>query len=215
MASTETKIGGACGVLAAVAMIPAYLVGTPNSPRTPEEAAGYYESAAGFVTANGSLPLLHVLLGLVFLGVLVRVLRQAAGPSGAVYLALAGGTVFFALTSAGFAAEVAYPAAAVQFGVVPSVFAQPLLALAVWSYHYAQIGGAAMILATSAVAYRTKALPMWVVGAGVLGILPLLHLWVPLLAALSSLLWFAVMGVALLIAPTVPAADRDAAPATV
>jgi hypothetical protein len=85
MASTETKIGGVCGVLAAVAMIPAYVVGTPDQPRTPEEAAGYYESASWFVTANGALPMLHVLLGLVFLGVLVHVLRQAAGPSGAVY----------------------------------------------------------------------------------------------------------------------------------
>jgi hypothetical protein len=214
MASTETKIGGACGVLAAVAMIPAYLVGTPNSPRTPEEAAGYYESAAGFVTANGSLPLLHVLLGLVFVGVLVRVLRQAAGPSGAVYAALAGGTFFFALTSAGFAAEVAYPAAAVQFGVVPGAFAQPLLALAVWSYHYAQIGAATMIVATSVVVWQTKVLPSWVAAAGVLGVLPPLHLWLPLPGALSSLLWFAVLGVALLVAP-VSAADRETATARV
>lgn len=211
----ETKIGGVCGVLAALAMIPAYVVGTPNQPRTPEEAAGYYESAAAFVTANGALPLLHVLLGLVFLGVLVHVLRRAAGPSGAVYLALAGGTVFFALTSAGFAAEVAYPAAAVQFGVVPASLAQPLLALAVWSYHYAQIGAAAMILATSAVVWRTKVLPTWVAGAGVLGILPLLHLWVPLVGALSSLLWFAVLGVALLVAPQTATTDREGTPATV
>jgi hypothetical protein len=212
---TETRIGGVCGVLAALAMIPAYLVGTPNQPRTPKEAAGYYESAAGFVTANGALPLLHVLLGLVFLGVLVHVLRRAAGPSGAVYLALAGGTVFFALTSAGFAAEVAYPAAAVQFGVVASNLAQPLLALAVWSYHYAQIGAAAMILATSAVVWRTKVLPAWVAVAGVLGILPLLHLWVPLVAALSSLLWFAVAGVALLVAPATLGTERTASTATV
>ena len=217
MASTETKIGGAFGVLAAVAMIPAYVVGTPNEPHTPEEAAGYYESAAGFVTANGALPLLHVLLGLVFLGVLVHVLRRAAGPSGAVYVALAGGVLFFALTSAGFAAEVAYPAAVVRFGeIVLPALAQPLLALSIWSYHYAQIGAAAMILATSLVAYRSKALPAWVAGAGVLGILPLLHLWLPLIAALSSLLWFAVMGVALLVAPTpTTTTDTATAPATV
>jgi len=43
----------------------------------------------------------------------------------------------------------------------------------------------------------------------------LLHLWLPIVAALSSVLWFAVLGVALLVAPTVPAEDRDAAPATV
>ena len=216
MTSTETKIGGACGVLAALAMIPAYLVGTPDEPRTPEEAAGYYDSASWFVTANGSLPMLHILLGLVFLAVLVHVLRRAAGPSAAVYLALAGGVFFFALTAAGFAAEVAYPAAVVRFGgVVLPVLSQPLLALAVWSYHYAQLGATAMILATSLVVWRTRVLPSWVAVAGVLGVLPLLHLWLPIVAALSSLLWFVVLGVALLVAPTVPAEDRDAAPATV
>lgn len=212
MANTETKIGGVCGVLAAVAMIPAYVVGTPDQPRTPEEAAGYYESASWFVTANGALPMLHVLLGLVFLGVLVHVLRQAAGPSGAVYLALAGGGLFFALTSAGFAAEVAYPAAVVRFGdlLLPEL-AQPLLALSVWSYHYAQLGAAAMIFATSLVVWRTRVLPPWVAGAAVLGVLPLLHLWLPLVGALSSLLWFAVLGVALIVATEVPARDRAAA----
>jgi hypothetical protein len=211
MESTETRIGGVCGVLTAVAMIPAYVVGTPDQPRTPAEAAGYYESAAGFVTANGALPLLHVLLGLVFVGVLVHVLRQAAGPSGAVNVALGGGVLFFALSSAGFAAEVAYPAAVVRFGglLLPEL-AQPLLALSVWSYHYAQVGAAAMILTTSVVVWRTRVLPAWVAGAGVLGILPLLHLWLPLVGALSSLLWFAVLGVALLVAPRVPAADRTA-----
>jgi hypothetical protein len=214
MASTETRIGGACGVLAAVAMIPAYVVGTPDQPRTPEEAAGYYESASWFVTANGALPMLHVLLGLAFLGVLVQVLRQAAGPSGAVYLALAGGGLFFALTSAGFAAEVAYPAAVVRFGglLLPEL-AQPLLALSVWSYHYAQVGAAAMIFATSLVVWRTRVLPSWVAGAGVLGVLPLLHLWLPLVGALSSLLWFAVLGAALLVATEVPARHRAAATA--
>jgi hypothetical protein len=215
MADTETKIGGVCGVLAAVAMIPAYVVGTPNQPTTPEEAAGYYASASWFVTANGALPLLHVLLGLVFLAVLVRTLRQAAGPSSAVYLALAGGTVFFALTSAGFAAEVAFPAAAVRFGVLLPVLAQPLLTLSVWSYHYAQIGAAAMIFATAGVVWRTRVLPTWVAGAGVLGILPLLHLWTPLIGALSGLLWFAVIGVALLVAPTPAPAERTATTATV
>ena len=125
--------------------------------------------------------------------------------------------LFFALTSAGFAAEVAYPAAVVRFGeIVLPALAQPLLALSVWSYHYAQIGAGAMILATSLVAYRSRALPAWVAGAGVLGILPLLHLWLPLIAALSSLLWFAVMGVALLVAPTATSAtERATAPAAV
>ena len=74
MSRTATRIGGVFGLATAVVIIPAYLVG-----------------ASSFLTANGTLPLLHLLFGLVFLGVLVSVLRSEAGPSGAVYIALIGG----------------------------------------------------------------------------------------------------------------------------
>ena len=116
--STTVRFGGAFGILCALAMIPAYVVGTPDSPRTLQAAREYYDSGSAFVTANGTLPLLHILFGLAFLGVLVAMLRRASGPSAAVYTAFAGGVFFFAfaLTAGGFAAEVAYPAAVVRFG---------------------------------------------------------------------------------------------------
>ena len=204
MGSGTIRLGGLLGVVSALAMIPAYLVGTPNVPQTPDEAIAYYESGSSFVTANGVLPLVHILFGLVFLGVLVSMLRSAAGPNSEVYVALAGGVLFLGLSAAGFAAEVAYPAAIVRFGdVTVTEFSQPLLTLAVWLYHYCQIGAAAMIFAASFAIWRTGVLPKWSAAAAVLGVLPLLHTWIPLPAAVSSLLWVAVIGLVMLVIPPV------------
>ena len=202
MGSRGTRLGGASGLLAALVAIPAYLIGTPETPRTADEARSYYDSASSFVTLNGSLPLLHILLGLVFLGVLVAVLRAATGPDGSVYVALAGGIIYLSLTAVGFAAEVAYPAAVLRFGdITVAGFAQPLLTLSVWTYHYSQIGAAAMIFASSLVIWRTSVLPRWTAVGAVLGVLALLHLWLGLTAAFSSLIWVAAIGLVLLVAP--------------
>jgi hypothetical protein len=204
MGSGTIRLGGGFGLVAAVAMIPAYLVGTPDVPRTPEEAVEYYESGSSFVTANGIVPLLHILFGLVFVAVLTSMLRSACGPNSEVYAALAGGVTFMALTAAGFAAEVAYPAAIVRFGdVTVTEFTQPLLALAVWLYHYCQIGAAVMIFAASFAIWRTGVLPKWWAAGAVLGVLPLLHTWIPLPAALSSLAWLAITGLIMLTIPPV------------
>lgn len=212
MAGTATRLGGPSGVVAALVMIPAYLVGTPDAPESPAEAAAYYDGGSSFITANGVLPLLHVLLALIFVGVLVALLRRAAGPDPAVYVALIGGAVFLALTAAGFAAEVAYPAAIVRFGdVTVTEFTQPLLALATWLYHYCQIGAAALIFATSMVIWRTGALPKWTAAGAILGVLPLLHTWIPLPAAISSLVWIGALGLVMLVLPPkVPAEGIDA-----
>jgi hypothetical protein len=202
MDSAGTRIGGLSGLVAALVVIPAYLIGSPDVPRTPDEATSYYASVSSFVTLNGALPLLHILFGLVFLGVLVGVLRAASGPVGTVYTALAGGIIYLGLGGAGFAAEVASPSALLRFGAVAGAgISQPFLALSVWMYHYSQIGGAVLILAASAAIWRTRVLPTWTAFAGVLGVLPLLHLWLPLPAAFGTLIWIALLGLVLLITP--------------
>jgi hypothetical protein len=106
MGSGTIRIGGLFGVASAPTVIPAYLAGSPEVPKNPSDAHSYFDSAASFLTANGTLPLLHLLLGLLFVGVMVSVLRSAAGPTGAVYTALIGGAVFLSLMAAGLAAEV-------------------------------------------------------------------------------------------------------------
>ena len=189
MDTTTIRFGGAFGVICALAMIPAYFVRT-------------HDSSAMFATANGMVPLLHILFGLAFLGVLVAMLRGAAGPTAGVYTALAGGVLFFTLTAGGFAAEVAYPAAVVRFGdATITEFNEPLLTLATWLYHFCQIGAVAMIFATSVIVWRTGVLPRWTAAGVVLGFLPLVNAWIPLPAALSSLVWIFLIGLVMLVAP--------------
>jgi hypothetical protein len=204
MASVATRLGGLCGVASAAVVIPAYLAGSPEAPTNPSDAQVYFESAASFLTANGTLPLLHVLFGLLFLGVLISVLRSAAGATGAVYVALIGGAVFVALTAAGLAAEVAVPAAIVQFDDVSVTdYSQPFLGLAVWLYHYSHIGSAALIFATAYIVWRTGVLPKWSAALAVLGVLPLLHTWVGLWGAYSMIAWMVLTGLLMVAIPPV------------
>jgi hypothetical protein len=204
MASAATRLGGLCGVASAAVVIPAYLAGSPEAPTNPSDAQGYFDSAASFLTANGTLPLLHVLFGLLFLGVLISVLRSAAGATGAVYVALIGGAVFVALTAAGLAAEVAVPAAIVQFDDVSVTdYSQPFLGLAVWLYHYSHIGSAALIFATAYIVWRTGVLPKWSAALAVLGVLPLLHTWVGLWGAYSMIAWMVLTGLLMVAIPPV------------
>jgi hypothetical protein len=75
---TAVRLGGIFGLLAVVVMIPAYLVGSPDLPGSPEDASAYFEAGIGtFVFSNGVLPLFHVFFLILFLGVLYGVLRSA------------------------------------------------------------------------------------------------------------------------------------------
>lgn len=72
------RLGGVFGLLAVVAIIPAYLVGYPDAPGSPEEAISYFGSGLGaFMFSNAVLPLFHVFFFILFLGVLYGVLRRA------------------------------------------------------------------------------------------------------------------------------------------
>jgi hypothetical protein len=71
-------LGGVFGLLAVVVVIPAYLVGYPDMPGSPEEATSYFEAGLdAFVFFNGVLPLFHVFFFVLFVGVLYGVLRRA------------------------------------------------------------------------------------------------------------------------------------------
>src|SRR5215204_3164648 len=74
------RLGGISGLLAVVAMIPAYLVGYPGAPGSLLEAQTYFGARTGmFVFSNGVLPLFHVFFFILFLGVLYGLLRSARG----------------------------------------------------------------------------------------------------------------------------------------
>jgi hypothetical protein len=202
------RLGGVFGLLAVVAMIPAYLVGYPDAPASSAEAGTYFGAGIDtFVLSNGVLPLLHVFFFLLFLGVLYGVLRSAADGTrvgvgvGLPAAALAGGIVFAALTAAGFAAEILYPATVLRFGILDlnEQFVLVSLTLSSWLYHYCQVGTSVLVVASSLVALGTGVLPRWLALAGfVVALLTLLHFLLPLVAALVGLLWIAVVSVLML-----------------
>jgi hypothetical protein len=204
---TDVRLGGIFGLLAVVAMIPAYLVGYPDAPGSPEEASAYFGAGLGtFVFSNGVLPLFHVFFFILFLGVLYGVLRGAGDDArgvgvGPPAIALAGGIVFVGLEAVGFVAEILYPAALQRFGAFEpdAAFVLVSLTLSSWLYHFCQVGASAMVLVTSLVALETGVLPRWLALAGfVVALLTLLHFLVPLLAALVGLLWIAAVSVLML-----------------
>ena len=204
MGSGAIRIGGLCGIVSALTILPAYNIGSPEKPRDPADVQGYYESAASFLTFNGDLPLLHILFGLIFVGVLATILRHASGSSFAGYIAVVGGAVFLALTAAGLAAEIAVPAAIVRFDDLTAIaYTRPFLMMSLWLYHFSQLGSAALIFATSYVVWRTGVLPKWSAALAVLGVLPLLHTWVGLPAAYSTVAWVGLMGLVMLAIPPV------------
>jgi hypothetical protein len=199
------RLGGIFGLLAVVVMIPAYLVGHPDAPGSPQEASAYFEAGIGtFVFSNGVLPLFHVFFFIFFLGVLYGVLRGIGDDTrggGLPAAALAGGIVFVGLEAVGFAVEILYPAALQRFGVFEpdAAFVLVSLTLSSWLYHFCQVGASAMVLVTSLVALETGVLPRWLALAGfVVALLTLLHFLLPLLAALVGLLWIAVVSVLML-----------------
>jgi len=203
------RLGGLSGLLAVVAMIPAYVVGYPDAPGSPLEARSYFGGGLGtFVFSNGVLPLFHVFFFILFLGVLYGMLRSAGGEARGVGVglpaaALAGGVVFATLSAAGFTVEIVYPAVLQRFGDIQpdAAFVLVSLTLSSWLYHYCQIGTSAMALSTSLVALGTGVLPRWLALAGlVVAILTFLHFLLPLLAALVGLAWVAAVSVVMFIA---------------
>jgi hypothetical protein len=200
------RLGDVSGLLAVVAMVPAYLVGYPDAPGSLLEAQTYFEAGAGmFVFSNGVLPLFHIFF-LLFLGVLYGMLRSAGGEArgmgaGLPAVALAGGIVFATLSAAGFTVEIFYPAVLQRFGELraDTAFVLVSLTLSSWLYHYCQIGTSAMVLSTSLISLGTRVLPGWLTLAGfVVAVLTFLHFLLPLLAALVGLAWIAVVSAVML-----------------
>lgn len=197
MGSGTIRLGGLFGIASAATALPAYLIGSPE--RLAGRTQTYIDRASALIAANGALPLLHILFGLVFLGVLVSVLRSAAGPTGAVY-----GIVFLALTAAGLAAEVTAPAVALGADIsMATGLEHYFLALAVWLYHYSQMGSAALIFVTGHLVWRTGVLPRGTAWLALLAVPAALHLWLGVYAAYATVAWIALMGLVMLAIPPV------------
>ena len=200
------RLGGVCGLLYVILMIPAYVVGTPDAP-TPAAATAevieyFGDSPETFVLSNGTLAVFSSFFFLWFLGALHGMLRTAEGADrGLSSVALAGGTMFIVLSCVGYAAELMHPASQLRFqNFLPDAqLAFVSLTFSTWLYHFCQVGASALVLATSLVALGTGVLPRWMVLVGLaVALLTLLHFILPLVAAISGLLWIALVSALML-----------------
>ncbi|MDQ4128702.1 MAG: hypothetical protein M3151_12260 [Actinomycetota bacterium] len=203
------RLGGIGGILYVVLFIPAYIVGSPDTPdraATDQGVFDYFAEGIGaFLFFNGVLPIFALFFLLWFLGGLHGVLRSAEGDVEGGWLssaALVGGIVFATLSYAGVAVEIAHPATLNRFEDFepdPQLVFMTL-ALASWLYHFCQVGTSVLAAATSLLALRTGVLPTWLAWAGfVIALLALLHFLIPLPGALAGLLWIAVVSVLMVI----------------
>ncbi len=217
-AGRAARLGGIGGILYVVLFIPAYIVGTPDSPNgtaTDQGVFDYFAEGIGaFLFFNGWLPIFAFFFLLWFLGALHGVLRSAEGEVEGGWLssvALVGGLVFATLSYAGVAVEIVHPATLSRFEDFEpdSQLVFTSLALASWLYHFCQVGTSVLVTATSLLALRTGVLPRWLALAGfVIALLALLHFLIPLLGALAGLLWIAVVSVLMLIGSVGPSPAR-------
>ena len=217
-AGRAARLGGIGGILYVVLFLPAYIVGTPDSPNRASTDQGVFdyfaEGVGAFLFFNGVLTIFALFFLLWFLGALHGVLRSAEGDVEGGWLssaALVGGIVFATLSYAGVAVEIVHPATLSRFEDFepdPQLVFMTL-ALASWLYHFCQVGTSVMAAATSLLALRSGVLPTWFAYAGfVVALLTLLHILIPLLGALAGLLWIAVVSVLMLIGSVGPSPAR-------
>jgi hypothetical protein len=200
------RLGGVCGLLFVLLLVPAYVVGYPDAPTSTSGAGdvlGYFGTSAGtFVFFNGTLALLSTFFFLWFLGVFYGVLRRAEGVDGVLStVVLAGGILFITLSCAGYAAEIMHPATLQRFvNFVPDAQRTfESLALSAWLYHFCQVGDAVMISAASLIVLGSGILPRWLALIGFLAaLLALVHFLIPLIGAISGLVWITLVSALML-----------------
>ena len=189
------RIGGICGILFVVLVVPSFLSppDTPVAGSDPQAVIDYFNDRQdGILIFNGLLLVFAAFFFLWFLGVLQAVLRDAESEEyGFSSVSLAGGVLFEALMLAGAAVEILYPATLARFENFQQDAQLGFLSLALsgWMYRFAFVGMAALIAATSAITLRSGVLPGWLGWAGFLfALVALLRILGPL-AAWLSLLW--------------------------
>lgn len=198
---TATRIGAIGGLVYTLGFIPAYIVGTPEAATTGGVEA-YFDEARDFVFAHESLIVISTFGFLWFLGVLYALLRRAEGNGGALSsVALVGGVTFIALSTAGIAAEALVPTTALRFGEsAPGTdFASISLSFAISLYHFAQVGTAVLVAATSVLALQTGVVPKWLAWLGfAVALIALLHITFGVISGIVGLVWVALISLLML-----------------
>jgi hypothetical protein len=211
------RLGGVCGILFVILLVPGVLVARPDVPDaslSAQQVLDYFADKQGaLLIGNGLSFIFAAFFFLWFLGVLHGMLRSAEGEqSGLSSAALAGGVMFVALETAGASAEIVHPATTSRFEnfQLDAQIAFISQALSGWLYSFAWVGLAVLLSATSLVALGTGFLPRWLAWAGFLAALvAVLKFLVP--HATLALLWIVAVSVLMImgsVSPTAPGTRR-------
>ncbi|HKH37187.1 MAG TPA: hypothetical protein VKA82_08470 [Rubrobacter sp.] len=206
------RLGGVCGILFVILLVPGVLVARPDVPDaslSAQQVLDYFDDKQGaLLIGNGLSFIFAAFFFLWFLGVLHGVLRSAEGEhSGLSSAALAGGVMFVVLETAGASVEIIHPASTSRFeNFQPDTqLAFVSQALSGWLYSFAWVGLAILLSATSLVALGTGILPRWLAWAGFLAALvAVLKFLVP--HATLALLWILAVSVLMIMGSVSPSA---------
>lgn len=200
-----TRLGGICGILFVILLVPGVFAARPDVPDaslSAQQVLDYLDDKHGaLMIGNGLSFIFAAFFFLWFLGVLHGVLRRSEGEESALSsVALAGGVMFVALETAGASVEIVHPATTSRFeSFQPDAqLAFISQALSGWLYSFAWVGLAVLLSATSLAALRTGFLPRWLAWTGFLAALvAFLKFLVPL--ATLALLWVVAVSVLMII----------------
>jgi len=206
------RLGGVCGILFVILLVPGVLVARPDVPDaslSAQQVLDYFDDKQGaLLIGNGLSFIFAAFFFLWLLGVLHGVLRSAEGEhSGLSSAALAGGAMFVVLETAGASVEIIHPASTSRFeNFQPDTqLAFVSQALSGWLYSFAWVGLAILLSATSLVALGTGILPRWLAWAGFLAALvAVLKFLVP--HATLALLWILAVSVLMIMGSVSPSA---------
>lgn len=183
--------GGLLGIIAVALTIPSYLVATPDTQSTPVDPSAF----PGFLFANGTLVLVHVIALLLFIVVLAANVAETV----ARYAVLAGGIGFTVLTGVGVSVEVV-PVAALLIDEGAAADGAAVRALALWIYGFALALGVVLMLGGAAASLGGRTFPAWfgwvsLVLAVVALLRPVLTFW----AAYAVLVWIVIASLLLIL----------------
>ena len=206
------RLGGVCGILFVILLVPGVLVARPDVPDAKlgaQQVLDYFGDKQGaLLIGNGLSFIFAAFFFLWFLGVLHGVLRSAEGEhSGLSSAALAGGVMFVVLETAGASVEIIHPVTTSRFeNFQPDAqLAFVSQALSGWLYSFAWVGLAILLSATSLVVLGTGFLPRWLAWAGFLAALvAVLKFLVP--HATLALLWILAVSVLMIMGSVSPSA---------
>jgi hypothetical protein len=203
MRSTLERFAPLIGVLAVVLTVIGIVLpgSTPDFLDKPQEIADFYADDSGKLIAAAYIGLLGTVAFLWFLGVLRSRLRRAEGPHGRLSTtALGGGIVAAAMFLLVDGFNLAGALRADEDGRIDPAVAATLYDMSGLSISLAAFGASVLVVATAALAFRTRVLPRWLGWISVLlgiGLLtPISYIFVGIF-----LLWLLAVAVLLFLQP--------------